>query len=90
MQQEKSAYPASTNGPQVGEHLKSLLDKQREITAELLADLRRLVVRRSTVALKPEYREIQRRLNQVEKALEFYRRAEATVEILMAHFGGTQ
>ena len=86
MTQQQPACLASTPGLQVGEHLKSLLDAQRQATAHLLGDLRYLVLQRSNVVLATEAKDIERRVRQIERALEFYRRAETRVEILMARF----
>jgi hypothetical protein len=72
------------------EHLTYLFDTHKQNMAHLLADLSFLVRKRSVVALGPERTEMNRRLRQIESALEAYRRAETKIEILISHFGGTK
>lgn len=70
------------------EHVKSLLDTQRQTTTHILDDLRYLLLKESDLIFKRQSSEIERRLRQLERALEFYRRAEARIEILISHLGG--
>jgi hypothetical protein len=89
MSHEIPACLASKPGQiNAAEHVKSLLDVQRQTTLHLLADLRYLLLKQSHVALNSQLRDIYRRLRQVDLALEFYRRAETRIETLISHLGG--
>jgi hypothetical protein len=70
------------------EHVKNVLDSQRQTTAHLLADLRYLLLKDSDLIFKHRTNDIERRLRQIERALEFYRSAEARIEILISHLEG--
>jgi hypothetical protein len=70
------------------EHVKKVLDSQRQTTTHLLEDLRYLILKDSDLIMNRRANEIERRLRQIERALEFYRSAEARIEILISHLGG--
>jgi hypothetical protein len=89
MTNETRTCLTSRSNREDGEHLKSLLDTQRQITAHLLGDLRHLVLKRSSYARTSELKEIDRRLRQIERAHACYRQAETKVEILLCSFGSS-
>jgi hypothetical protein len=70
------------------EHVKNVLDSQRQTTTHLLEDLRYLLLKDSDLIFKHRTNDIERRLRQIERALEFYRSAEARIEILISHLEG--
>jgi hypothetical protein len=86
MIQEKPVCLAATT-TEFADHLRAMFDAQKETSSHLLSDLRRLVLKRSSVALAAEQKEITRRLRQIERAIHFYRSAETEIEVLISNFG---
>jgi hypothetical protein len=86
--------PNSPNSASVkdtdGEQLTKLLATHRRLTSQLYAELRTLLAKEASVSMNPPPQSHTHRMQQLQKAFELYRQAEAKTEILVVHFGGSQ
>lgn len=81
--------PAFTK-PTGADPLTQLLETHRRVSAEIYASLRVRLVKEASVGMNPPPQAYTRRVHQLEKAFELYRQAEAKIELLVAHFGGSK
>jgi hypothetical protein len=71
------------------DELAQLLEANRHATAEIYTALRLRLANEASLGMNPPPQAYTRRVQQLEKAFELYRQAEARIELLVAHFGGT-
>ena len=93
MKTETPNRPASSNtgpGKRVsGEQLTELLKALRQPTSEIHSELRKCLAVEGNLFESPPPQAHIRRGQQLEKAYELFRQAEAKVELLVLHFGGS-
>jgi hypothetical protein len=70
-----------------GERLTELLEAQRRATSELHSELRKCLAAEGNISFSPSPQAHIRRTQQLEKAHELFRQAEAKTELLVSHFG---
>jgi hypothetical protein len=81
-----NARPGKRPSP---EHLSALLKALRHTNSEIHAELRKCLAVEGNLLFSPPPQTYIRRTQQLEKAHELFRQAEAKIELLVAHFGGT-
>jgi hypothetical protein len=86
MNTQTTASPKPTSE----EHLSQLLETHRRVTSELYAELRRLLDKEANRTFSRPPQSHIRRVQQLQKAFDGYRQAEAKMELLVTHFGGSQ
>lgn len=72
-----------------GEQLTELLKALRRATSELHSELRGCVAADTNLLTSPPPQAHVRRMRLLEKAHELFRQAEAKIELLVVHFGGS-
>jgi hypothetical protein len=78
---------AAVNQP-ASQSLTDLLESYRFDNRNLYSELRRLLAKATNTQTNPPPQAHMRRVQQLEKAFELFRQAEAKIELLVAHFGG--
>jgi hypothetical protein len=68
--------------------LVELLESQKLTSARLYSALRKRLVKEGSVHMNPPPASYTRRVQQLEKAYELNRQAQAKIELLILHFGG--
>jgi hypothetical protein len=82
------AKPAPAKPTDV-DQLTQLLKTYRDATAEIYTALRVRLAKEARLFMSPSPQTYTRRVQQLEKAFELHRQAEAKIELLVAHFGGS-
>jgi hypothetical protein len=80
-----ASNPAPSKRPS-GERLTELLEAQRQATSEIYFALRESLLADENVLISPPPQAHIRRMQQLQKAFELYRQAEARLELLVFHF----
>ena len=70
-------------------HIQECQDQQRQAMDHLIAHLRQKIVERSNAPIVDGQKECARLRSQLNKAFEFYKQAEAKIQVLIADFGGS-
>lgn len=71
------------------EELTSSLSALRKASSDVHSALRKFLAIESRISMSPPPQSLVRRLQQLEKAHELSRAAEARLELLVVHFGGS-
>ena len=71
------------------DQLAQLLEANRHATAEIFTVLRVRLAKEASLGMNPPPQARSRRVQQLEKAFELHQQADAKIELLIAHFGGT-
>jgi hypothetical protein len=77
-----TTHPISPKAPS-REHLQTLLETHRQVFSELYAGLRSLLAKEASLEMSPPPQAFTRRVQQLEKAFELHRQAEAKIELLI-------